>query len=43
MSYMKRELENWLYTAPAVDVFDYLVDLGWDEDDAIEFVKSRPE
>lgn len=39
MSRIRRKFEDWLYETPAIDAFDYMVDNGWDEDDALELLK----
>lgn len=38
MSYIKRLFEDEIYSRNPVDAFDWLLDMGWDENDAREFV-----
>ena len=38
MSYSKRAFENQLYELGPVDVFDWLIDNGWDEDEAFDLI-----
>lgn len=38
MSYVKREFENLMYKLGPIDAFDWLLDNGWDENEARETV-----
>lgn len=41
MSQMKRIFESYLETLSDIDLFDCLVDLGWNEDEVLEIIDCR--
>ena len=41
MSYIKRRFDEYLDTLSDADLFDFLVDNGWDENEVFEIIECR--